>query len=277
MGLLSSIGKGIAKSLDVLTVSLAHPIATATAVVSKKSTVQDVVTSHFAQPLKEQVKDIVLGTAGIAATVVAGAAVGTAAKAGTLAPAAAKLIPSTTKGKVIAAVAAPAVIGAVVNQPVKSLTTVAKAPSELAQFGGDIANFAATPSVESGKQLVTQSPLLASAAGLLIAGGAVSKLAPAIATARQTEAIQEQTQAILDQKEITVVDKSAEFKAMPSNQIAPTSEVAPQVQSVSKGATTPKKRKKTVSKPVIASMRQNVNVIVSNRQTNKYKKEMVLV
>jgi len=273
MGLLSSIGKGIAKSLDVLTVSLAHPIATATAVVSKKSTVQDVITQHFAQPLKSQIKDIVLGTAGIASTVVAGAAVGTAAKAGTLAPAAAKLIPSTLKGKVIAAVAAPVVVGAVVNQPVKSLTTVAKAPSELATFGGGIANFAASPSIESGKQLVSESPLLASAAGLLIAGGAVAKLAPAIATARQTEAIQEQTQAMLDQKEITVIDKSADFKTMPSESLAPQAPVAPQTQKTS--ATTPKKRKKHVSKPTITSVSQRVNVIVANKQSNKYIKESV--
>jgi len=281
MGLLSSIGKGIAKGLDVLTVSLAHPVQTATAVVSKKSTVQDVVTAHFAQPLKEQIKDIVLGTAGIASTVVGGAAIGGAAKAGTLAPKALAigkaLIPTTVKGKVIAAVAAPVVIGAVAKEPVKSITTAAKAPGELAQFGGDIASFAANPSLSSAKQIVTESPILSAATGLIVAGGAIKTLAPAIATARQTEAIQEQTEAI--RGGVSVVDKSGEFKALPvAENNAPVPQT-PQTQKIS--STTAKKRTRRAKKAVVPSVNQRVNVIVANRNTsvgmkNYLKREVLL-
>lgn len=284
MGLLSSIGKGIAKGLDVLTVSLAHPVQTATAIVSKKSTVQDVVTSHFAQPLPEQIKDIVLGTASIAATVVGGAAIGGAAKAGTLAPKAISigkaLIPTTLKGKAVAAVAAPIVIGAVAKEPVKTISTVAKAPGELSQFGGDLATFAANPSLSSAKQIVTESPILSAATGLIVAGGAIKTLAPAIATARQTEAIQEQTKAIEGATgAVTVIDKSQEFKALPvAENNAPVPQT-PQTQKIS--STTAKKRTRRAKKAVVPSVNQRVNVIVANRNTstgmkNYLKREVLL-
>lgn len=282
MGLLSSIGKGIAKGLDVLTVSLAHPVQTATAVVSKKSTVQDVVTSHFAQPLKEQIKDIVLGTAGIAATVVGGAAIGGAAKAGTLAPkvvsVAKALIPATAKGKVIAAVAAPVVIGAVAKEPVKSVTAAIKAPSQLAQFGGDVASFAADPSLSSAKQIVTESPLISAAAGLIVAGGIGKVAAPIISGALTREAIQEQTEALTGGG-INVIDRSGEFKAMPvAENNAPVPQT-PQTQKIS--STTAKRKTRRAKKAVIPSVNQRVNVIVSNRSNsvgmkNYLKREVLL-
>lgn len=269
MGLLSSIGKGIAKGLDVLTVSLAHPIQTATAVVSKKSTVQDVVTAHFSQPLKEQVKDIVLGTAGIASTVIGGAAIGGAAKAGTLAPkvatAAKALIPATAKGKVVAAVAAPIVVGAVAKEPVKSVTAAIKAPSELAKFGGDVASFAADPSISTAKQIVTESPLISAAAGLIVAGGVGKVAAPVVGGLLQREAIQEQTEALTGGG-ITVTDRSGEFKILPADTTAPVTPVTPQTQAVS--TTTPKKRRKAAKKQVMPSVNQRVNVIVSNKSSS---------
>jgi len=282
MGLLSSIGKGIAKALDVTTVALAHPIQTATAVVSKKSTVQDVITAHFAQPLKEQIKDVVLGTAGIAATVVGGAAIGGAAKAGTLAPkvvsVAKALIPATAKGKVIAAVAAPVVIGAIAKEPVKSITTAIKAPGELAQFGGDIATFAADPSLSSAKQIITESPLLSAGAGLLAVGGIAKVAAPIVSGALTRGAIQEQTEA-LTQGGVSVIDRSGEFKVLPVAENNAPIPQTPQTQKVS--STTTRKRTRRAKKLVVPSVNQRVNVIVANRNTstgmkNYLKREVLL-
>jgi hypothetical protein len=296
MGLLSSIGKfvttnpvgkAIAKTLDVTTVALAHPIQTATAVVSKKSTVNDVITAHFAQSQKEQIKDIVLGTAGIAASVVGGAAIGGAAKAGTLAPKVATvakaLIPTTVKGKVIAAVAAPVVVGAVAKEPVKSFQTAVKAPGELAQFGGDVATFAADPSLTSAKQIIKESPLISAAAGLLVAGGAIKTIAPAIATTRQTEAIQEQTEAIrggvYTTQPVQLVQTPSVAKVIEADGRTPMQPVTPQTQKASSG--TAKKTKRRAKKAVIPSVNQRVNVIVSNRSTsigmkNYLKREVLL-
>ena len=107
MGLFSSIGGAIAKGLDYLTVGFVHPIKTAEAILSPKTTVAGVIQEHFAQPLGKQIPETVLAGVGYAGAVLGGAAVGAAAKAGTLAPkalsAAQALIPATTKGKIIAA------------------------------------------------------------------------------------------------------------------------------------------------------------------------------
>lgn len=271
MGLLSSVGKfltttktgkAISKTLDTLTIAVAHPVQTATAIVSKKSTLKDVTTAHFAQSQKEQIKDIIVGAVGIGATILGGAAVGAAAKAGTLAPKALAvgkaLIPATAKGKVIAAVAAPVVIGAVAKEPTKSIKAAVSAPSELAQFGGDIATFAADPSLSTAKQIVTESPLLSAAAGILAVGGITKAAAPIISGALTRGAIQEQTEA-LTQGGVSVVDKSAGF------QMAPTTPTLPQTAAVT--TTTSKKRKRSVRKPVIQPISQRVNVLVQNKNT----------
>lgn len=270
MGLLKTIGKGIAKALDVTTVSIAHPIKTATAVVSKKSTVQDVVTAHFAQPLKKQVTDIVLGTAGIASTIVGGAAIGGAAKAGTLAPkvatAAKALIPTTTKGKVIAAVAAPIVVGAVAKEPVKSAQAVAKAPSELAQFGGDVATFAANPSLTTAKEIVKESPVISAVAAAGILGGAATKILPAIATTQQTKAIEQQTKAI----EAATSNVTTGGQAIVTTPLAPQTPITPETKPLiaTAGSKPSTKRKKRSSKAVTQPIKQSVNVIVANRASS---------
>lgn len=288
MGLLSSIGKGIAKGLDVLTVSLAHPIQTATAVVSPKTTVNQVVQAHFAQPLGEQIKDIVLGTASIAATVVGGAAVGGAAKAGTLLPKVASvaktLIPTTLKGKAIAAVAAPVVIGAVASQPLKSIQAVAKTPGALVNVGGNVANLIAEPSLANAKTLISENPIIVGGAAAAAAIVGAKTIIPAITTGRLINATQEQTEAIeAATAGITVVDKSAEFKTMPY--VPATEPSTPKTETIKEGVTKPStKRRKRVSKSVMPSVNQRVNVIVSNkslstgiRQTHKYLNREILV
>lgn len=276
MGFLSSVGKFlttnpvgkvITKTLDTATVVLAHPIQTATAIVSKKSTVQDVVTSHFAQPVGKQVKDILLGTAGIAATVVGGVAIGGAAKAGTLAPKAISvakaLIPATTKGKVIAAGATYVAAAAVIEKP----SLAVSAPKDVLNFGGDLGKLIASPSVEKAKELISESPVISAGAGLLLAGGAIKSIAPAIALSRQTEAIQEQTEVIKSGAPMystmpvtptkTVITESPMVIAAPTATTAQTNTV-----SKSSGTVRRPKRKSVRSVPNVS---QRVNVIVGTK------------
>jgi len=124
----------------------------------------------------------------IAAGLAAGAAVAVAGAAGagvltaqvakkaavsvasTAVKAAKAVIPTTTKGKIVAAVATPIVVGAVTSQPLGTAKTIAKAPGELAKFGAGIADLAANPSAETAKNLITESPLLTAGAALLTAG-----------------------------------------------------------------------------------------------------------
>lgn len=272
MGIFGSIGKAITKVLDVAAVSVAHPIQTATALISKDKTFKEVSTAHFAQSKGEQVKDIVLSTLGTAAAVAGGAAVAGAARAGTLLPA---LIPATTKGKIIAAVAAPIVAGAVVSQPTKTAETIIKAPSELAEFGAGVGNLVAQPSVESAKKLFEESPILTTLTGAALVGGAVKTILPAIATARQTAAINEQTEAI----------REGTSKLLPTESgiIGSTKPITPPTETISAGVKR-KPSKKRLKAPQSPNISQRVNVIVSNksssiglRQNKKYINREVLL
>jgi hypothetical protein len=244
-----------------------HPIKTTEAIISKDKTIQGVIKEHFAQPLPTQISQTLLSTVGYATALIGGGAIATAAKAGTIKTAvvqgAKSLIPTTTKGRITAAIAAPVVVGAISKQPVASLKFVAKAPGELSQFGGDVASFATNPSLESAKQIIKESPVISAAAGLVIVGGAAKAIIPAIATARQTEAIQEQTEAIKGVSALPAATK--EEKAISVMPAQPAT--LAQTQTISKTSVRVHRKPRIKEKPLNVS--QRVNVIVSNNKTEK--------
>lgn len=285
MGLLSSVGKffattkvgqAIAKPLDVLSGIVTNPVTALT-----KGTSAATATFKAASVTENVSKTILnVGTAALIVTGVGAAA--TAAKAGTLTPAIAtaakSLIPATVKGKVVAAIAAPIVVGAVSKKPVETAKALIKAPSELGKFGADVATFAATPSIETGKQLITESPIIAAGIGLALGGATALKVAPAIASARQVSAIQEQTEAL---REFSIQPKTTQpLKAIRIEEItdekpatsAPTP-VTPATQQITKTATTRRKRAK--KKPIITAMSQKVNVLVSNIGNKRYLNKVI--
>ena len=175
------------------------------------------------------------------------------------------LIPTSTKGKIIAGVSAPVVIGALAREPKAVIQKVAKAPSELAQFGGDIATFATNPSLKSGKEIIANSPIISVGAGLLGAGGLVKTIAPAIGGYLQKEAIQEQTEVLKDIGGYNVIDKSPIFTTQPVNSGVATP-ITPQVKEVSSGI--PRAKKKSKKSKLPSSINQNVQVVVQNRNNN---------
>jgi len=265
MGLLSSIGKGIAKVLDTATVAIAHPVKTATALVSDKSTVKEVIQEHFSQPLSTQLKQTILGTVGIAATVVTAGKVGAAAKAGTLVK---SITPTTIKGKVITAVAAPLAVGAVINQPKKVAEAILKTPASLVNVGGNISNLIADPSVSNVKKLVTENPVIVGAALALGTIATAKTLIPAVTAARQIEATQEQTEAIKS--------ATAGITAIPITTPAFTNEgvmeaqpQTPQTKTITSGSTKTRRRKASrIKEKTFGNINQRVNVIVSNRSSS---------
>jgi hypothetical protein len=185
------------------------------------------------------------------------------------------LVPTSTKGKIIAGVSAPVVIGALAREPKAVIQKVAKAPSELAQFGGDVATFAVDPSLEKGKNIVKNSPIISAGAGLLGAGGLGKVVAPFIGGYLQKEAIDEQTEVLKEIGGYNVIDKSQQFTTQPFKQpvnseqpVNPgvASPVMPQVKEVSPGI--PRTRKKKRKMQVPSSINQNVNVVVQNRNNN---------
>ena len=262
MGLLSSLYKVVKKPMNVLTTAFVHPIQTISAAVSKEKTVSQVTEAHFEQSLGKQIGQTVLATAGYAAATLTAGAVATKGIAAT----AASLIPATIKGKVIAAVAAPVVIGAVAQQPLKAAEAITKAPSSLANVGANVANLVADPSLKNVKTLISENPVLvggAAAAGAVAAGAGAAGLVSGYLTRqeleKQTEALErsaaaaegailgEGTGQVLEKEKITATD---EGKA-----------ITPETTTI----TTGQKRRRRPTIKEKPSVRQNVRVIVTNR------------
>ena len=280
MGLLSSIGKflntnpvgkAITKTLDTISGIVTNPVTAITqgTAASTKKFVE-------ASPITNAVKTVT--NVGLAAAAVVG--VGAVAEGGLAAvgSAASKLIPSTTKGKVIAAVATPVVAGAVLKQPAKAAETILNAPSSLANFGGNAAELIANPSLSNAKTLIKENPVVATLAGagaVAAIGGGVGLAANTVATFVNSRATKANTAATLggdtttpEDTGINVIDKSGQFRIMPVEQgaIAPATPITPQTQKVSKSGTVRRRKRKSKSS-VPTSISQRVNVVVANKNT----------
>ncbi len=176
------------------------------------------------------------------------------------------LIPSTTKGKVIAAIATPVIAGAIAQQPKEIGKAIIKAPKELANFGGDVANLLVDPSIENLKELVSESPIITSglAAAGLIAGG--SAVISAVQNQRVINAIEG----------IGGVSPDDTVQALPSSPVQPIAgggssskiPLTPQTQEV--GATTRRKRRKSSIKQPNVIQRVTVNLQNKNLKIGKY-------
>lgn len=169
MGLLSSITKSVYKVLDPVLTVIAKPVESVKAIIDPNKTLKEVETEFFSQSKIKQATQFATNVA----LVGGGALIGASGKAATVAKA---LIPTTTKGKVIAAVAAPIVAGAVIKEPAQAISAPSKVAGELAQFGSDVSGLIAEPSIEKAKETILESPLIigagvaAAAAPLVVAG-----------------------------------------------------------------------------------------------------------
>lgn len=298
MGLLSSIGNKVknsivGKALDTLSVAVAHPVQTIGAIISPDKTVKDVATAHFSQPLGKQITETVIGGAALIGTVAGGAAVAGAARAGTLAPTAISvgksLIPETTKGKVIAAVATPVVVGAVINQPKAVAQAVAETPGNLANFGGNVANLVAEPSKENLKTLVQENPLITAGAGAAAALIVGKGVASTVATVSNTMAVKENTKASQDTPLPTVAAALPETKtssgAVAAAPVASATPVTPETKpllATAGGSSTSGTRRKARKSTKPTAINQKVNILINNKSSSvgiankKFIKEAIL-
>lgn len=222
-----------------------------------------------------------LGTAVIATTPVLSAA---AAKVGSKAVSVAKANPIKT------AIAAPIITGAVISQPEKAAKAIVETPFQLGNVGANIANLAASPSIEGVKELVTENPVIV---GTAIAAGTalgIKGVAQAAATFGQTQAIQAQTQAI---KEITPSGITTLYatpsgittlpsyeddyaEKTPLSKVTTPMEETYNIEEKPKKAT--KRKKKKALEPRRQTISQRVNVQVGvNSGNKKYIKNTILI
>ncbi len=240
----------------------------------------------------------VINTALSAAVVVAGgiagkaalsaAPAGTAAKVGSVAK---SLIPATTKGKVLAVGAAALAVPAVVANP-KILSTAAKTVTDIPSLGYDIGEFSAAPTLKGAEKIITAHPELAVITGVALTAIVGSAGASMISSYLTRKEMKKQTAAMEKAAENYSVNPQAATPAAAAAVLPTTSPVSNQpavpyekawsgsigeqipreTTQISTG--TKKRRYKKAKAEKSPSVRQNVQVIVSNKalgsQTRKY-------
>lgn len=268
----NDVGSTISKVANTALTAIAHPIGFFTNT-----------EAAYQKTAKESTGQLVIEGVTNTLAVLGGVAVGAAAKAGTLGKSVAavipKLIPATTKGKIIAAVAAPVVIGAVANNPFKAAEAISKTPAALGNFGSNLAGLAANPTLANAKTLVTDNPVISTLVGagaVAAVGGGIGLAANTIATFTNSQSTKANTAATnagliaenpsnSNDSGISVTDKSGEmYKIMPMPETQPTTPVT----HVVKQGTTSTRRKKRTSKAVPQNISQKVSVLVNNRSSS---------
>lgn len=181
------------------------------------------------------------------------------------------LVPASTTGKIAAVVAAPVVVGAVIQNPTGAFNTAASAPSNLVNFGGNISKVVSSPSIENVKELVTENPLLtaatAAAGGVVLSKG-VTAAANIIATERNTRALETAANNVTSTAPVANTSVVPEQTTKTATAAATTPVMASTAPVYASTTTTSKRRKRRPIKAAVPSVRQNLSVIVQNRQNN---------
>lgn len=281
MGFLSKIATG----LDYITAPLAKPavlLSQGWSAAAQKVKAERTAVIPVSQRLKTA--GTIAATTGIlAAGILAAApASATGAAGATIRSVGGALIPATTKGKVIAAVAVPVVAGAFVSQPAAVSKLIIKTPTALGNFGANVAGFAVNPTIEGAKTIIKENPVVSAVAGAAVAGAAVVAVAPAVSGYLTREEMKKQTEVFKEGLEVQKGKGGATITQVPAerNNITP---ALPQTQTI-EGTTAPKRKKRRSSKPIMQNFSQRVSVLVNNRssstgvrQTKNYINERLLV
>lgn len=274
MGLLSSFVTAITPTkaklknvVDVLSIAL-NPFT------------KDKISANINQPVVKSVVETVATHPYTSAGLIAGGvtAVSNPQAAGKVLNA---LTPTSTLGKVAGIAAVPVVAGAVLKQPAAAAKAVASTPGALVNFGGNVSEFVANPSLQTAKNIVSENPVIAGVvgtAGALALGRAAVGVGSVIASSSMTSAIKEQTAAILGGKQsqdLTDQERLDLNKAL-GNTVTPsqalpvtatpisaTSPVLPATQTVS--SSVPSKRKRKQKRKIEAqNISQRVNVLINS-------------
>ena len=201
--------------------------------------------------------------------------------------------PKTVVGKVATVAAVPIVAGAIARQPIETISAVTALPSGLANFGGNVAQVAANPTLENAAKVFKENPVIAGAtvAATVAAVGLgtsalLSNIANTAAVKENTKVMQTEGINISPTSNLLPQTSSITGAALPAASVSsPQTPTLPQTQIVRVGGTTSStRRRKRTSKAVMPSIRQNVNVLVQNRnsstgirQTKRYlNKEIIL-
>lgn len=219
------------------------------------------------ETFEKQAGKVVLNTAIVGAAVATG---GTSVGRTAVLNLGKSLIPKTTGGKIIAGLAAPAVVTAVASNP-KILTEAAKLPGKSAAFGADVGRATANPTKENILNIAKENPLITGlvvGAGALTLGKTLLPAAGAVTNIQTKESVQdltEQLKTLPTTGGVAVADTSKTISTQQAP-FSPTTAITPATATLP--STTTRARKATRKKQIPQSISQKVNVVVQNKNSS---------
>jgi hypothetical protein len=220
MGIFSSIGTFLQKTIIV-------PAGNAISNLIKPGSGTATAENVFGTSKIGKIYTSVLGASAVAAGIGVAASIPLSA--------AAKLIPTTLKGKAAALVLVPTIGLAVLKNPVGAVETATTGVTAAGNFIGNASDLLANPSLGGLKTLVTENPLISGGlvASAVLASGAV----PLINTALNTAASRASTEALLESNDIKPTETTTALE-----------KVTPKAPKAKKKAKKKKAKKKKVKK-----------------------------
>lgn len=266
MGILSSLGKGIAKGLDYISAPLSQPITFITKGPTAAATKVAESRANIAAGKESGLKSIgtILTTTGVLATGVlaAGGAAG-AGVAGSVARTivTSKPVVSIALGTGALAVAAPETLSAIASKPEVAKVAVAAAVNPVL---GIVAG------LEQGVSLIGES-VKSNEGALKVAGGVASAALLAGAGIYLGDKFlgENKIEGVLGTNDLLPSENS---KVVATNTAIPQT---PETTKISTGTNSRRSKKRRTSKPNIQNISQKVNVVVSNSQNKRYLKALV--
>jgi hypothetical protein len=258
-----------AKQTANIAVSIAsNPVGAVKAVTSGTSA-KSFAKSETSKPLSQQItQTVVTGLEAIGVTVAAGAVAAGGVSA---------LIPATVTGKIAAGTGVLIGGGAIIAEPLATTEAIVQVPQSLANVGGNIAEFAANPSLDSAANIVKENPVTS---GLLAAGAAVAVgagVSTLVASTVNTLATKENTAALKAGNVIIPAAVPAGETSGGASTITPTGSGLPITatnpttpETVSLSETKTKAASKKRSKARREQINQKVNIIMSQNNSEKY-------
>ncbi len=192
------------------------------------------------------------------------------------------LIPTSTSGKIAAAVAIPIAAGVVAQSPTKVIPAVVSLPSELMKFGSDAAKVIENPTLQNAKNLIKESPVISAVVGAAAVGAVGLGVSGLIASVANTISTKENSAALMAAAGGTIINQSREDwekemnaeaakygnelpfpKTAENKAIAAPLPITPATQTVqAKSLTTTRKRAKRQIKT--GNISQRVNILINS-------------
>jgi len=246
MSFFSSIGNIATNALKTFETVVQHPIESAKTI-GNQTAFNALSEKTNAAPLTTQIKNILVSTGTVAAAV---ALPGTATGRSIVAAAGssiAKVIAANPIKTIVATAAAIPIVSAVVQSP-KLQSGLANAPSNLANFGGNIGKAIENPSIASVTNIVKENPILSTitVGGAALAAGTAANT---VATYLNTRATKTNTESTLDSGS-NVLTEGSTISGTPSQiiiqNLTPTTNPTPT--NAPRATTAPIKAKKKAKK-----------------------------